>query len=107
MIDGEQPRTIYPDQPVTSWLPGTVIYRHTETIGSRAVRAVAALPCHEQQTVVMPAAGTERAHVICRVCSMTFLLSIVDEGDGGHGATFVIADQREAYTISSARKRSR
>lgn len=68
--------------------PGRVVYRWTDLVkDAKAVRVP--LPCHEQQTIIADTAA--EAVAVCRLCSNTYDLQIIDDHDGGYTARLIVA----------------
>jgi hypothetical protein len=98
--DVEELPEIGPDTAVAphELITGRVVRRRTANV--RAGRVRAWLPCHDNQSVTV-AAGVTRTLVRCRSCSRTFLLDLVDEGDGGWEAMWVVPPHADAINSTT------
>ncbi len=101
MSEPQEPPVFYAGRPVPADpAPGTVIHRWTDNRPNLTVATT--LPCHETQevTVLNRAVGVV---VICRLCSSTYRLTVVDDLDGGFTAELTVSAER--FQLSRAARR--
>lgn len=106
MTQAENVIEIFPDKPVPAHLPpGSIIWRWTEEMKGGG-GLVIVMPCHEDQIIVADHTVTD-ATAVCLFCHNTYDLDIVDEGDGGYGARFVVAHRQFILSLKTGRTRRR
>lgn len=102
-VDEKPPRYLGPGDTVTRadlTEHGLLIYRWTSNTRDGNVRVP--LPCHERQAVT--ADPRRCAVVVCRICSATYDLELVDAGVADYTAHLTVNHNRP-YLLSRAQPR--